>query len=128
MGARLRADRRPRGQRPAFLVHPTGTGTAAALSEDADRSLEGVIGPTRHALLAGLDVPRTTTELAALHHLSPPTVSYHLSLLHRAGLLTRTRARHRVYYQRTRPRAPLGTTGRPTPSWASSGHRHQATP
>ncbi|WP_405805364.1 winged helix-turn-helix domain-containing protein [Streptomyces sp. NBC_01187] len=61
---------------------------------------EAAIGPTRRALPADLDVPRTTTQLAALHQLSPSTISYHLTQLHRAGLLTRARTRNSVYYQR----------------------------
>ncbi|MGP3977138.1 helix-turn-helix domain-containing protein [Streptomyces sp. 8N114] len=96
----------PQGRRPAFLVYPTSPSTASATTGRADRPLEGKLGPTRYALLADLDVPRTTTQLAALHHLSPSTVSYHLALLHRAGLVTRARTRNFVYYQRTEP--PVG--------------------
>ncbi|MFJ8390403.1 ArsR/SmtB family transcription factor [Streptomyces sp. NPDC094438] len=60
-----------------------------------------MLGHTRLELLQGLGRPRTTTEFASLHHLTPATISYHLTRLHRAGLLTRRRDRHRVFYQRS---------------------------
>ncbi|MFB8239161.1 helix-turn-helix domain-containing protein [Kitasatospora purpeofusca] len=63
-----------------------------------------LLGATRARLLADLDLPRSTTELAERHRLSASTVSYHLGVLHRAGLLVRTRSGHRALYQQT-PRA-----------------------
>ncbi|WP_053643826.1 helix-turn-helix domain-containing protein [Streptomyces sp. XY431] len=60
-----------------------------------------LIGATRARLLADLDVPRSTTELAERHWLAASTVSYHLGVLHRAGLLVRTRSGHRALYQQT---------------------------
>ncbi|MEV4615515.1 winged helix-turn-helix domain-containing protein [Kitasatospora sp. NPDC049258] len=48
-----------------------------------------------------LETPRTTTELAERHWLAASTVSYHLGVLHRSGLLVKTRTRHRVLYQQT---------------------------
>ncbi|TVL87524.1 helix-turn-helix transcriptional regulator [Streptomyces sp. SAJ15] len=91
----------PRGERPVYLIYPTSPKTAQALPNGAaQQALGRVIGPTRCTLLADLDVPRTTTQLAALHHLSPSTVSYHLARLHRAGLVTRARIGNSVFYQR----------------------------
>ncbi|POX36330.1 hypothetical protein C3486_34190 [Streptomyces sp. Ru73] len=66
-----------------------------------DARLGDVLGHTRLMLLRSLDRPCTTTGLAALHHLSPSTVSYHLTRLHRAGLLIRVRDGNRVRYRRT---------------------------
>ncbi|WP_327075015.1 helix-turn-helix domain-containing protein [Kitasatospora purpeofusca] len=63
-----------------------------------------LIGATRARLLADLDVPRSTTELAERHWLAASTVSYHLGVLHRAGLLVRTRSGRRALYQQA-PRA-----------------------
>jgi DNA-binding transcriptional ArsR family regulator len=63
-----------------------------------------VLGQSRAALLADLRTPRSTTELAARHNLSPATISYHLTRLHQAGLLTRRQQGHSVLYERT-PRA-----------------------
>ncbi|MEU1286772.1 helix-turn-helix domain-containing protein [Kitasatospora sp. NPDC005856] len=65
-----------------------------------------LIGATRLKLLAELSQPRSTTELARRLYLSPATVSYHLQLLHRAGLVTRTRRSRQVLYQRLGGAAP----------------------
>ncbi|WP_329039069.1 helix-turn-helix domain-containing protein [Streptomyces sp. NBC_01725] len=60
-----------------------------------------VLGDTRLRLLQGIDRPRTTTELAALHHLSPATVSFHPSCLLDADLVRRQREGRQVHYHRT---------------------------
>ncbi|WHM40682.1 winged helix-turn-helix domain-containing protein [Streptomyces sp. BPTC-684] len=59
-----------------------------------------LLGVMRARLLSDLGLPRATDELAERHCLSPSTVSYHLGILHRAGLVTKTRIKHRVLYQR----------------------------
>lgn len=64
-------------------------------------SVDRLVGATRAALLRDLDVPRSTKSLASRHNLAPPTVSYHLKVLQRAGLVTATRERQFVLYQRT---------------------------
>lgn len=49
--------------------------------------------PTRRALLAQLrQGEATVTELAAPHSMSVPSVSRHLKVLERAGLITKTRS------------------------------------
>lgn len=63
--------------------------------------LAHVLGSTRATLLADLDAPRSTTELARRHDLSTPTVSEHLSALRAAALVTSSRAARRVLYVRT---------------------------
>ena len=65
------------------------------------------IGVTRQKLLVELSQPRTTAEIAQRVFLSPATVSYHLQLLHRAGLVTRTRRSRHVFYQRAGATAPV---------------------
>jgi DNA-binding transcriptional ArsR family regulator len=60
-----------------------------------------LLGSRRAALLADLDTPRSTTELAARHRLSPATVSYHLGRLLSAGLVARRQAGHSVLYAGT---------------------------
>jgi DNA-binding transcriptional ArsR family regulator len=60
-----------------------------------------VLGIRRAALLADLNTPRSTTELAARHGLSCATVSYHLGRLREAGLITPRRAGHSVLYEQT---------------------------
>jgi hypothetical protein len=57
-----------------------------------------VLGERRAALLTDLAVPRSTSELAARHRLSPATVSYHLNRLRAAGLVTSRQAGHSVLY------------------------------
>jgi hypothetical protein len=57
-----------------------------------------VLGERRTALLTDLEVPRSTSELAARHRLSPATVSYHLNRLRAAGLVTSRQAGHSVLY------------------------------
>ncbi|MFJ6621481.1 ArsR/SmtB family transcription factor [Kitasatospora sp. NPDC091335] len=59
-----------------------------------------LIGAMRRKLLAELSQPRSTTEIAQRLYLSPATASYHLQILHRAGLVTRTRCSRHVLYQR----------------------------
>ncbi|MFF2191429.1 ArsR/SmtB family transcription factor [Streptomyces sp. NPDC058157] len=59
-----------------------------------------LIGEMWRKLLAELSQPRSTTEIAQRLYLSPATVSYHLQILHRAGLVTRARRSRQVFYQR----------------------------
>jgi DNA-binding transcriptional ArsR family regulator len=70
-------------------------------ADSASGPTAGVMGRTRAALLASLDTARTTQELSRLHGRATATISYHLTRLHRAGLLTRRRSGLNVYYQRT---------------------------
>jgi DNA-binding transcriptional ArsR family regulator len=60
-----------------------------------------VLGPRRTALLADLETARSTTELAGRHTLSPATISYHLTRLYDAGLVTRRQSGHAVLYEQT---------------------------
>ena len=75
--------------------------------------LDELIGSTRALLLAHLVEPRTTEQLACRLHLSRSTISYHLQVLHRAGLVVRTRRSHHVYYHASSPEfSPLAPPGR----------------
>ncbi|MFE4538705.1 ArsR/SmtB family transcription factor [Streptomyces scopuliridis] len=60
-----------------------------------------LLGPTRAGLLVALAQPASTTELATRHFLRISTVSYHLGILHRAGLVARARSGRSVLYRRT---------------------------
>ncbi|KAA2265113.1 helix-turn-helix transcriptional regulator [Solihabitans fulvus] len=83
----------------AFLRFPV-----ASLSTPARGPAHGLtrlLGGTRATLLHDLDVPRSTTELGRRHNLAPATVSYHLTVLHKSGLVLRNRDRHHVLYRRT---------------------------
>ncbi|MGW4806614.1 DUF5937 family protein [Kitasatospora sp. NPDC004272] len=64
-------------------------------------ALAPVLGRTRTLLLAELDVPASTTELAARCGLSAPAVSQHLTALRTAGLVSSHRAGRCVLYART---------------------------
>ncbi|MFL6126669.1 winged helix-turn-helix domain-containing protein, partial [Actinophytocola sp.] len=82
----------------AVLGYPaTGVGARPGTPCAVDR----LVGATRAALLRDLGVPRSTSSLAARHRLSSPTVSYHLKVLQRSGLVTAHRDRQFVLYQRT---------------------------
>ncbi|MER7893752.1 DUF5937 family protein [Micromonospora sp. NPDC094482] len=71
--------------------HPAQTGSALA----------GVLGQTRAALLAQLDLPMSTSQAATQMALSAPTLSVHLQALRAAGLLASRRAGRQVLYSRT---------------------------
>ncbi|GAA2971808.1 ArsR/SmtB family transcription factor [Actinokineospora diospyrosa] len=60
-----------------------------------------LLGQTRATLLRDLEAPRTTSDLAKRHGLALATVSYHLSVLHSSGLISKARAKREVRYQRT---------------------------
>jgi DNA-binding transcriptional ArsR family regulator len=77
-------------------------------SQTADRLdavFAAVADPTRRAIVADLARgARTTGELAEPHAMSLPAVSKHLSVLERAGLVSRKRqGRNQVYELRPQP-------------------------
>ncbi|MGW2426809.1 winged helix-turn-helix domain-containing protein [Streptomyces sp. NPDC001709] len=59
-----------------------------------------LIGSTRAKIMSELSQPRSIADIAQRVYLSPATVSYHLQILYRAGLVTRTRRSRHVLYQR----------------------------
>ncbi|WP_145805680.1 ArsR/SmtB family transcription factor [Kribbella amoyensis] len=70
-------------------------------SVDAPAGLVGVLGRSRAELLAQLDVPRSTTELAARTGMSAGGVSQQLGVLRDGGLVTAHRVGRFVLYART---------------------------
>jgi hypothetical protein len=89
---------------PTVVYPARGVST---LWEDAGAAPEGlarVLGETRARLLAALDAPRSTTELARRLGLSAGGISQHLSALKSAGLVSAGREGRLVLYVRT-PRA-----------------------
>lgn len=96
------------GRRPPMVAYPVRDRPAAPAAPSAE--LARLLGPTRAGLLGALARPASTTQLAARHFLSAATVSYHLGVLHQAGLVTRSRSGRTVLYRRT----PAGSrlTGR----------------
>jgi DNA-binding transcriptional ArsR family regulator len=63
--------------------------------------LGDLIGRTRATLLHLLDLPATTTQLAAYLQLTAAATNSHLQILHRAGAVTRRRRGRSVFYDRT---------------------------
>jgi DNA-binding transcriptional ArsR family regulator len=68
---------------------------------EAPDALAGVVGTTRARLLAELQAPATTTQLAQRLGLAAPGVSQHLQRLRSAGLVIGARAGREVRYERT---------------------------
>lgn len=90
---------------PPVIYHPA-QGAAGALRPRSRRGADAdLFGATRAALLADLARPQSTGQLAAAHGLAPSTVSYHLGVLHRAGLVDRARQGRQVLYRRARRRS-----------------------
>ncbi|MFJ3789407.1 ArsR/SmtB family transcription factor [Kitasatospora sp. NPDC090091] len=78
----------------ATVWHTATTAPPAALAD--------LLGRTRARILTLLAEPASTTELAHRLDVTPGTVSQHLGVLHRAGLVTRARHGHLVLYLRSR--------------------------
>ncbi len=105
------------GESPSLTYPARGVGrlwvsaTPEAPGQDA---LGALIGRSRAAILAALQLPTSTTELAMSLGQSGPSVSQHLSVLRRSGLVTSWRSGRRVLYRRT-PLADsiLVASGRP---------------
>ncbi|WP_432477339.1 ArsR/SmtB family transcription factor [Nocardioides sp. GXQ0305] len=63
--------------------------------------LRELLGATRLNILRHVGIPHTTAALAAEDGHAPATISYHLGVLRRAGLVTSQRSGHGVLYRRT---------------------------
>jgi DNA-binding transcriptional ArsR family regulator len=92
---------------PKTLIYPA-RGTAALWGEqeaapDPD-ALTALVGRARARLLAALDTPASTSQLARSLAMAPGAVGDHLAILRDAGLLVRARSGRSVLYRRT----PLG--------------------
>lgn len=87
---------------PVVISYPA-LGAAKAWSEHHPResAVSALIGRSRAAVLADLDVARTTSALAGRLNLSPATVSVHLTTLAASGLVRRRREGRQVLYSRT---------------------------
>jgi DNA-binding transcriptional ArsR family regulator len=87
----------------AFVIsYPAqGAGTIWEERRSREGGLDALVGRSRAAVLADLDVARTTTALARRLELAPATVSAHLSRLAAAGLVFGAREGRLVLYSRT---------------------------
>jgi DNA-binding transcriptional ArsR family regulator len=87
---------------PAVTYSPRGLGRLwESHPGTSDSALAGVLGDSRAAILAQLDLPMSTTHLAGQLGLAAPTVNAHLKALSRAGIVASHRDGHNVLYRRT---------------------------
>jgi DNA-binding transcriptional ArsR family regulator len=87
---------------PTLLYAPRGAGHLWEPEErPAPGALADLVGRRRAAVLGALDEPATTSALAARLGVSPASVSEHLGVLRRAGLVAARRDGRRVLYART---------------------------
>jgi DNA-binding transcriptional ArsR family regulator len=86
---------------PMLRYPPRGLAELWTPRRRSPGALAGVLGRTRAALLAELDSPASTAELAVRSGLTPGGVSQHLTALLAAGLVQRHRAGRYVLYART---------------------------
>jgi DNA-binding transcriptional ArsR family regulator len=89
---------------PTLIYPARGIATLWEDAAPAPDGLSRLVGATRAAVLANLEAPRSTTELAGRLSLSAATTSHHLGALRDAGLVTGRREGRTVLYVRT----PLG--------------------
>jgi DNA-binding transcriptional ArsR family regulator len=89
-------------EQPVLVYPPRGVGELCEepSGREAD-PLAALVGGSRALLLARLDLPRTTTQLAEQLGLSPAAVSQHLKILKDTALVSAWRRGRMVLYQRT---------------------------
>jgi len=76
---------------PSMTYPARGIATLWDPGTNAPEGLERLVGPTRARMLAVLDQPRSTTDLARIVEVTPGAVSQHLAVLRSAGLVTARR-------------------------------------
>jgi DNA-binding transcriptional ArsR family regulator len=86
---------------PALVYPPRGIGDIWEPAGADDEALESLIGRRRARILRELDRPAATLDLAGRMRVSAGGINDHLSVLRRAGLVTRRREGRRVVYART---------------------------
>jgi len=86
-----------RGWQPTLSYSPRGIADLWEPPAPRTGVMDDLIGGTRADILRVLDVPMTTSELAARLHLTPAAVSQQLGLLRRAGLVEAHRQGRGVY-------------------------------
>lgn len=87
---------------PTLVYAPRGVGQVwDGSARSSTPPVADLLGRSRAALLARLDLPLSTTQVARDLGLSTASVSEHLSVLRRSGLVTSRRSGRQVLYQRT---------------------------
>ncbi|MEA5454997.1 helix-turn-helix domain-containing protein [Sinomonas sp. JGH33] len=88
---------------PTITYAPRGVGRLwEKVRETNESPISRLLGRTRAQILAQLDVPMTTTQLACALDLAAGTVSSHLKVLAESGLTEPLRSGREVFYQRGR--------------------------
>jgi DNA-binding transcriptional ArsR family regulator len=90
-------------EEPPSLVYPSrGIATLWSPAPQPDPgALSDLLGAPRARILAMLDEPLPTVEIARRLNVTPSAVSQHLRVLHATGLVTRARDRRQVLYRRS---------------------------
>ncbi|WP_020519461.1 ArsR/SmtB family transcription factor [Catelliglobosispora koreensis] len=86
---------------PALVYPPRAIGDLWEPAGPHAEALESLVGRRRARILQELDRPSATQDLASRMNVSGGGISDHLSVLRRAGLVTRWREGRRVVYART---------------------------
>lgn len=94
---------------PALVYPPPGTADLWRPDPPRAEALEALLGERRARVLLELDRPASTQDLARRMEVSAGGVSTHLSILRRAGLVSRRREGRRVIYTRTAVGDTLGS-------------------
>ena len=98
---------------PSLTYPPRGVATLWDPAEaTGPEGLRALLGATRAALLAQLDAPRSTAELARRVGVTPGAVSQHLGKLRGAGVVTSSRQGREVLYALTPAGEALVSAGR----------------
>ena len=98
---------------PSLTYPPRGVATLWDPAEaTGPEGLRALLGATRAALLAQLDAPRSTAELARRVGVTPGAVSQHLGKLRGAGVVTSSRQGREVLYALTPAGEALVGAGR----------------
>ena len=96
---------------PTVIYPARGVALLWEEAAQAPEALAKVLGRSRAALLADLDAPRTTTDLAQRLEMTPGGVSQHLSVLKDSGFVTARRNGRAVLYCRSELADQLVATG-----------------
>lgn len=99
VGPILFTSERPRT--PVLTYTARGVGTLLADRGRDATHLTELLGATRLGILQRLDEPLTTTTLSRLDGHAAATISHHLGVLRRAGLVAARRGGRGVFYRRT---------------------------
>jgi hypothetical protein len=86
---------------PAIIYPARGVATLWQTAPTSPEALAALLGGTRADVLAALEAPRSTTELARRLSVSAGGVSQHLTVLREAGLVSAQREGRSVLYVRT---------------------------